>query len=128
MQDFNETTYNAISEMANGTAQNEAVSKLAWNPLAIFRTMWRFENHVKMWTVSAQKKGQRSPGLFLPLLTEYIETVYSNTSSDGPTHRDLEYSVIGILMMQEAYDLKSEDVGEKRASCIQIYREVFIPP
>ena len=111
LQDFNETAYNSISDTSNGTAQNEAVSKLAWNPLAIFRTFWRFENYVKMWTVSAQKKGQLSPGLFLPVLTEYLETVYSNVS-DGPTYKHLEYSIMGILLMQEAYDFKSKDVAD----------------
>ena len=47
LDDFNETVYNSILE-AN-TTEMDAVKKLAGNPLASYRTFWRFENYVKKW-------------------------------------------------------------------------------
>ena len=47
LKDFNETAYNSILLKTSGTDTNEAVSQLSWNPLAVYRTFWRFENYIK---------------------------------------------------------------------------------
>ena len=45
-QSFNESAYKALE---SEPGDKELVDKLAWNPLAIYRTFWRFENCVKPW-------------------------------------------------------------------------------
>lgn len=56
LQDFNETVYNLIDE-TNATDM-ESVAKLAWNPLAAYRTFWRFENYVKTWLKRESEDGE----------------------------------------------------------------------
>ena len=46
LQDFNETAYLQFADEID----TETVQKLAGNALAVFRTLWRFENYVKKWT------------------------------------------------------------------------------
>ena len=47
LQDFNETAYNSV--LQSDAYDAETVSKLAWNPLAIYRTFARFENYITKW-------------------------------------------------------------------------------
>ena len=46
IQSLNESAYKALEVEAFDT---ELVEKLAWNPLAIYRTFCRFENFIKPW-------------------------------------------------------------------------------
>ena len=48
--------------------------------------------------------------LFCAEVREYISKVYNE--SDGPLKRDLKDAMSGILIMQFAHDLKSENVGK----------------
>ena len=47
VEDFNEAAYNLV--LHANTTEMEAVTKLAGNPLAPYRTFWRVENYVKKW-------------------------------------------------------------------------------
>lgn len=64
LNDFNETAYTSLME---ADPDSDMVAKLAWNPLAAFRTLWRFENYVKPWMTGdllreqSEKHGRRSP-------------------------------------------------------------------
>ena len=104
LQDFNESAYNSILVVTNETERNELLAKLAWNPLATYRTMWRLENYVKKWAQMDEK-------IRVPLNNsslDYVKLAYN--TSDGPTHKDLGYAMAGILVMQQVYDFKPQDV------------------
>ena len=46
LQDFHETAYHARRLNTNGT-DAETVARLSRNPLAVYRTFWRFESYIK---------------------------------------------------------------------------------
>ena len=58
MQDFNESLYKKVLDLD----ATEVVEMVAVNPLAIYRTFWRFENYVKKWRL---REIQESKGIFL---------------------------------------------------------------
>ena len=84
------------------------MSKLAENPLAIYRALRRFENYVKKWA-------QKNPNLFRR---------DDDVHRDGPTYKDLVHSVVGILVTQQVYDLKSADVRDTKIWLIAFYMAV----
>ena len=47
IQSFNESAYKPLEVQAR--VNRELMETLAWNPLAIYRTFWRFENFIKAW-------------------------------------------------------------------------------
>ena len=102
METFNERAYKPIMTTKNATVNKELVSRLAENPLAIYRAIFRLENFVKKWILDSREDEK--------VLRSSILEVYSNVM-DGPTYQDLEFSIVGILSIQQVYDLDTEDVS-----------------
>ena len=47
LQDFNESAYNSIE--LNSSNLDSKVAELSSNPLAVYRTYWRFLNFIRKW-------------------------------------------------------------------------------
>ena len=71
------------------------MAKLAGNPLAVYRTFWRFENYVKKL-------------LMIPEIQKLTANVYNQ--SDGPGWADLRDAMTGILLIQAVHNMESYDV------------------
>ena len=113
LEDFNETAYKLVFIPSNDTGFEERVTKLAGNPLAVYRTLLRFENYIKMWATDDAKQEQqptRDPLRPMAKIHEYLAKVYN--PKDGPTYTDLEASIVGILRIQHVHDLESDQVND----------------